>query len=351
MSEDRMSQSSTMKAAILMEPGHFEVREVPKPHCGPDEVLIKVERVGICGTDVHIFHGNYAADKLPLIPGHELVGTIEQLGETVQHLDVGSRVVVDINVGCGQCYYCRRNEILNCAEVNQLGISCDGAFAEYLAVPARLVIPVSEHVPVEVAALCEPVACVVRATRKANIGFGQSVVVLGGGPIGNLHVQMLRLVGAAPIVVAEPNEMRAQLALDAGADVVVSDSDQLKETVLSMTDGRGADVVIESVGLPALYEKALDLIRPGGHISAFGITGPDDALSMSILDMILKENSIKGSVAGMGEDMHDALTLLSHNRFKTDAFASKAYKLEDIQAAFEGLADHIDVLKTSITVS
>lgn len=344
-----MAENAHMKAAVLVEPGRFEVRDVPKPTCGRDEVLIRIERVGICGTDLHIFNGHYAADKLPLIPGHEAVGIIEQMGEAVKHLEKGCRVVVDINLGCGQCYYCRRNEILNCSRMEQLGISCDGAFAQYMAVPSRLVIPVAGTVPVEVAALTEPVACVVRATRKADIRFGQSVVVLGGGPIGNLHVQMLHLVGAAPIIVSEPNETRARLAQEAGADAVVTHGDQLHETIMSMTDGRGADVVIESVGLPALYELALSLIRPGGHISAFGLTSPDDALPMPILETILRENSIKGSVAGMGEDMHDALTLLSHDRFRTDAFATRSYPLEDIRQAFETVADQSDSLKTSIT--
>ena len=333
---------------MLVAPRRFEIREVPVPEVGPDEVLIAVDRCGICGTDIHIFNGHYAADRLPMVPGHEFAGTIAALGRDVSGLALGGRAVADINIGCGRCYYCRRNEVLNCAQARQVGISQQGAFAEFVCVPARLVIPAPDHMAFATLALVEPVACVVRAARKARVAFGQSVVILGGGPIGNLHVQMMRLVGAAPIIVAEPVAARAALARDAGADAVVSDPARLRQVVLDHTDGRGADVAIESVGRGPLYALALELIRPGGHVAAFGITGPDDALALPILDTVLRELSVKGSVAGMGEDMHDALTLLRHGRFRLDAFTGAAFPLREIQAAFDGLAADPAVLKVQI---
>lgn len=340
----------TMKAAVLAEPGRFEVKDVPVPQIGPGDALIRVERCGICGTDIHIFNGHYAADKLPLVPGHEFSGTIAAVGSDVSHLAVGAKVIADINIGCGHCYYCRRNEILNCAEMQQVGITRDGAFADYVSVPARLVIPTPESAGFDLLALVEPVACVVRAARKAGVSFGQSVVILGAGPIGNLHIQMMRLVGAAPIIVVELSEERAAMARAAGADVVITDPGAVAATVREWTGGRGADVVIESVGLPALYKQAFELIRPGGHVAAFGLTGPDDTVAVNILDTILRENSIKGSVAGMGEDMHDALTLLTHGRFAVDAFTRAAYPLTSIQEAFDSLAARPGDLKTQIVM-
>ncbi|UWQ90896.1 alcohol dehydrogenase catalytic domain-containing protein [Rhodobacteraceae bacterium M382] len=343
------SDTETMCAAVLVEPGKFEVKDVPRPKPDRDEVLVRVTRVGICGTDVHIFNGHYAAENLPMVPGHEFTGVIAELGEDVTGLSLDQPVVVDMNIGCGTCFWCRRNEVLNCPEMNQLGITMDGAFAEYVAVPARLVIPVPADVPAAVLALTEPLACVVRCARKAGVTFGQSVVVLGAGPIGNLHVQLLRTIGAAPIIVADLSEDRVQMAVEAGADVGVTDPDKLEQVVRDHTDGRGADVVIECVGLPRLYQQATRLIRRGGHIAAFGITGPDDALALNILDTVLSENSIKGSVAGMGEDMHDALTLLIHGRIKTERFTAASYSLADIQAAFDTLAARPGDLKTQIT--
>ncbi|MEP7453391.1 alcohol dehydrogenase catalytic domain-containing protein [Phyllobacterium sp. SB3] len=340
----------TMRAALLTAPRKFEVRDVPLPDCGPDDVLVKVERCGICGTDVHMFNGHYAPERLPIIPGHEFSGTVAATGINVSRFHKGQRVVADINIGCGHCYYCRRNEILNCAQMQQIGISRDGGFAEYVAVPGRLVIPAQGDQPFNLLALVEPVACVVRAARKADVRFGQSVVILGAGPIGNLHVQMMRLVGAAPIIVAEPFARRATMALDAGADIVVSDPAKLKSEVFKRTGGRGADVVIESVGLPKLYTLAFELIRPGGHVAAFGIPGPDDTIPLELLRTVLRENSIKGSVAGMGEDMHDALSLLAHGRFNTKAFTRRSASLEDIQTTFETLPDHPEALKVQISI-
>jgi threonine dehydrogenase-like Zn-dependent dehydrogenase len=257
--------------------------------------------------------------------------------------------VADINIGCGTCYWCRRNEILNCPTMTQVGIGRDGAFAEFVSVPARLVIPAPDGVTDAVLALTEPVACVVRAARKSGVGFGQSVVILGAGPIGNLHVQMMRLVGAAPVIVADLSEDRCRMALQAGADAAVSDPCQLRDRVLAMTGGRGADLVIESVGSPRLYATAQTLIRKGGHIAFFGLTGPGETLPVDILRTILEENSLKGSVAGMGEDMHDALTLLSHGRFQTDAFTGAEFPLDQIQNAFDTLAARPADLKTQIT--
>lgn len=342
---------NTMRAAVLIAPKRFELRDVPVPTIGPDDVLVQVTRTGICGTDVHIFNGHYAADKLPLIPGHEFCGTIAVRGANVRHLAVGTRVVVDINIGCGTCFWCRRNEVLNCAEVTQVGIGRDGGFAEFVAVPARLAIPVETGIPDEVLALTEPVACVVRAARKAAVGFGQPVVIFGAGPIGNLHVQMMRLVGAAPIIVVDLSPDRCRMALEAGADAAVSDPAELKATVLRMTGGRGADLVIESVGNRKLYEQAFDLTRRGGHVAFFGITAPGETVPVDILRTVLEEGSLKGSVAGMGQDMHDALTLLSHGRFRTDDFTRASFSLDNIQEAFETLGDRPQDLKTQIAIA
>lgn len=339
-----------MQAAVLVEPGRFEIEERPIPKPGPGEALIRISRVGICGTDLHIFHGHYAAEQLPMVPGHEFTGTIAALGPDVTGLTPGGKVVVDMNIGCTRCFWCRRNEILNCPEMRQMGITMDGAFAEHMVVPARLVIPAPDRVSDAVLALTEPLACVVRAARKARVSFGQSALVIGAGPIGNLHVQLLRTIGAAPIIVTDIAADRVALALDCGADIGVSDPATLRQTVLEATQGRGADLVIESVGQADLYRTGLRLMRKGGHLAAFGLTGPDAELALPILDTILQENSVKGSVAGMGQDMHDALTLLVYGRIATDAFTRAAYPLAEIQAAFDTIADRPGDLKTQIVM-
>ncbi len=339
-----------MRAALLVEPGRFVIEQRPIPQPREGEALIKIARVGVCGTDIHIFNGHYAAESLPMVPGHEFTGTIHALGSTESDLKPGQRAVVDMNIGCRNCFWCRRNEILNCPQVQQMGINIDGAFADYICVPERLVIPAPDTLPFEVLAMTEPLACVVRAARKARVTFGHSVVVLGAGPMGNLHVQLLRTIGAAPIVVADLVPERVELALRHGADVGVTETDRLKDAVMEVTQGRGADVVIESVGVPALYQRATQLIRKGGHISAFGLTGAGEALPLDILTTILQENSIKGSVAGMGQDMHDALTLWRYGRLDPAPFIGADFALDDIQEAFDTFAARKGDLKTQIVM-
>lgn len=338
-----------MRAAVLVAPGRFELQERPVPEPGLGEALIRVGRTGICGTDLHIFHGNYAADKLPLIPGHEFTGHVAALGAGVTGLAEGQPVVVDMNIGCGRCYWCRRNEILNCPEMQQMGITIDGAFAEYIAVPARLAIPAPEGIDPAVLALTEPLACVVRAARKARVTFGQSVAVIGAGPIGHLHVQLMRAIGAAPIVVTDISPARVEMALRHGADIGVPPED-LEAAVRAATDGRGVDLAIESVGRAELYAQALRLIRKGGHVAVFGLTGPGEVLGLDILQTILEENSVKGSVAGMGQDMHDSLTLLTHGRIDPAPFLGADYPLAEIQEAFDSFHDRPEHLKTQIVM-
>jgi len=182
-----------------------------------------------------------------MIPGHEFTGYVAASRVEVTGLTDGQPVVVDMNIGCANCYWCRRNEILNCPEMRQMGITMDGAFAEYIAVPARLAIPAPAGTPVEALVLTEPLSCVVRAARKARVTFGQSVVVMGAGPIGNLHVQLLRTIGAAPIIVSDVSAERCARAREGGADIAVP-PEELIDAVMTATQQRGAGVRSKGIG-------------------------------------------------------------------------------------------------------
>lgn len=345
-----MNIPTNMRAAVLVAPGRFELRQIPVPEIGPDEVLIKVKRCGLCGTDIHIFKGHYSADKLPLVPGHEFSGHVVRVGANASDIAIGTAVTADINVGCGRCFYCRKNEILNCASMAQIGIHVNGGLAEYVRVPASHVVTIPATTPIELGALAEPVSCIVRAIKKSRLRLGESVLVLGAGPIGNLHIQLARQVGAAPIIVSEPNEGRAQWARRSGADVVVTDASQLNAAVMDATEGRGADLVIESVGLPALYEQALDLVRPGGRVLAFGLADQSAKAHYHPFKLVLKELGLQGSVAGMGDDMREAMTLIAHDRVQLNDFVETVYPLEQIAQAMEAFVSDRSINKVQIAV-
>jgi 2-desacetyl-2-hydroxyethyl bacteriochlorophyllide A dehydrogenase len=342
---------ATMKAAVLERPKHFAVREAPTPKVGPTDVLIKVERAGVCGTDVHMFNGHFALDSLPVIPGHEFAGVVAAVGEAVSRFKVGARVTADINVGCGHCFFCRKNEVLLCKEMYQLGIHRNGGFAEYAAAPERLVIPIPDDMPFSIAALTEPLSCCVRSFTRNAVRPGESLLVIGTGPIGNLHVQLGRVSGAAPIIATDVNKQRLAAAAECGADVIVDDPDMLDGVVKRLTDGRGADVVIESVGSAALYEKAFSLVRPGGRIAAFGVAGPEARAAFSPLNVVLHEIGMKGTVASSGDDLHNALTLLRYGRIRTEPFTREVRPLDGVQRAIEEFIEDSQILKVQIAVN
>ena len=340
----------TMRAAVLVAPERFELRDVPVPTLGATDVLIKVQRCGLCGTDVHIFKGHYSADRLPLVPGHEFSGHVAAIGPGVRGITLGQVVTADINIGCGHCFYCRKNEILNCPEMAQLGIHIDGGLAEYVRVPASHIVPIPAGTSVELGALTEPVSCIVRAVKRSRLRLGESVLILGAGPIGNLHLQIARQVGAAPIIVSEPNPGRADWARRSGADLVVSDAATLRDQVLQATGGRGADLVIESVGLTSLYEQAFDLVRPGGRVLAFGLAEQSAKAHYLPFQVVLKELGLQGSVAGMGDDMHEAMTLIAHQRVQLGAFVETVYPLAHIAEAMQAFVADRRINKVQIAV-
>ncbi len=338
----------TMKAGVMTEPGKITVQEVKTPEIGDNDVLIKVRYCGICGTDVHIFNGVYSRDKLPLIPGHEFVGEIAAMGKNVTRYKIGDTVTADINLSCGSCIYCLQNKPLLCSEMSQVGIHQNGAFAEYVAFPAESVVELNPDTPKEKLALIEPVSCCVRTFRMAEISFAKSVAIIGGGSMGLLLLQMAKLVGAAPVIMVARRQETLDLAVEMGADDTVligtGDTDRLKE----LTGGQGADFVIEAVGRKETYEKACEMLGPGGRLVAFGIMEQGEKTPFEFFNTVLLEQSLTGSCAGMGIDFHEAKRLVEYDRFDLGRYSNNIVPLERIADGFNMAINDKTVLKVII---
>ena len=327
-----------MKAAVFEKPGEIKVKEVPVPEIGPREVLIKVMFTGICGTDWSIYNGWYSADKLPMIPGHEFSGVIAKVGGEVSRFKEGDRVTADINMSCGTCYYCIRGDQLLCNNFTQLGIHTAGTFAEYVKAPAANVHVLPDNLSFETGAFVEPVSCVIHAAKAMNARLGSSVAVIGCG-LGVLHARMAVLRACAPVIIIGNNAKRLSIAKDMGADVIIdinSGVDPVEE-VLKMTDGRGVDYVLEAVGKVETYEQAFAMLRRGGVLDAFGITGEQDTMKMRPFEFVLGEKKVTGSCAGIGSDWPDAITLLSSGRIDPAPLFSMKVPLEDLDWALHEL--------------
>jgi threonine dehydrogenase-like Zn-dependent dehydrogenase len=339
-----------MKAAVVEKPNVITIKQVPVPTIDDHEVLIKVKYTGICGTDWSIYTGKYAADRLPLIAGHEFSGTIAQVGKKTKGLKEGDRVTADINISCGTCFYCRRGQKLMCRDFLQLGIHIDGAYAEYVKAPYDQVHVLPDSLTFLSGAFIEPVSCVIHSSKAAKVTHGSSVAVIGSG-LGVLHGLLARLRGAAPVIVIGDNAKRLAIAKEFGVDVTINikDGKDPVAEVKKLTGGRGADFVVEAVGTPKTYEQAFAMSRPGGTIAAFGICAEDDTIKVRPYDLVLGEKTIVGSCAGVGPDWPDAIALLANGHIKPERMYSMVVPLEELESALKELRSNPDLIKVFVS--
>ncbi len=341
--------SKMMKAAVQEKPNKLVVQEVPVPEISDDEVLIKVKYTGICGTDHSIYTGKYSADCLPLIPGHEFSGVVEQAGKNARGISEGDRVTADINMSCGHCFYCKRGQKLLCPEFTQLGIHTNGTYAEYVKAPWEQVHILPESLPLLRGAYVEPLSCVIHSAKAAGLTMGSSLAILGSG-LGIPYGLLAKHLGVTTVILIGRNKQKLELAKSMGVDNVISTKDvDPVEYVQEMTEGRGADCVVEMVGKPETYELAWRMVRPGGTLAAFGITAPDDIMRLKPVDVVLGERKIVGSCAGVGNDWPDAIQFMSSGRIVPDPLFSKIVPLEKLEAAIEELQE--DPMLTKVFVS
>ena len=259
-----------MRAAVYEGEGRLVVRDVADPVPDTDEVLIEVEACGVCGSDVQIINVPPGHPSTPpVIIGHEFVGRVRAVGSAVRDVSVGSRVVVDPDPKCGACDSCRAGRPANCANIVALGVHRDGALARFVTTPANTVYAISEDVSAEMAALVEPLACVVNGTNRAAIRPGESAVVFGAGAIGCLFIAVLRASGAARIVAVEPSADRGRVAMAVGADLVLT-PDAWAARAPDVMPG-GADVVVDAVG--SVLPQAIDAAGMGARVVVFGMNG------------------------------------------------------------------------------
>lgn len=341
--------TETMLAAVYHGPNDLRVEHVPVPEIGPDEVLLRVLRANICGTDLRILHGGHR--KFPpgtvRIPGHEVVGEVAAAGAAVTaDYPAGRRLFVAPNMGRGDSRETISGNNNLDPEYEAFGITLDGAFAEYMRVPAAAIrqgnlMRVADGVDPAVAALVEPLACVWRGQNKVGVGAGDVVLVMGAGPIGVLHVMLARLRGAARVIVSEPAAGRREQALALGADVAADPlNEDLAAVVRGASDGRGADVIITAAPVKALQEQALDLAAMGGRVNYFGGLAKDDPfIRFNSNTVHYKELIVTGTTACSTYDCLRAAEIVNSGRLDLSPLITGAFPLAEANAAFAAAAD------------
>lgn len=341
-----------MKAVVYDAPRQFEVREVPTPEPGPAEVRIKVNQVGICGTDLHVHIGEFQA-KFPLIPGHEVVGTVDALGPGVDKFVVGEQVTVNPNVYCGECEYCLSGRLILCSQGKGLGTNHPGFFAEYAVVASTLVFSV-EGIDPDVAVFSEPASCAMHGVETLAMRPGSSALVFGAGPTGLLLAQLLATGGASSVTVAAPTQYKLDTARRLGIDQVVRiDRHDLEGAVATLRevspDGDGYDVVVEATGSTAVGEICVPLTRNGGTVLVYGVTKEADTISFHPFDVFRREITIKGSFAEM-TSFAAAISALRSGRAKTDGIITHRFPIEEYGAALDAVAGDPEAHKVVLVV-
>lgn len=324
-----------MPAAVLVDEGTMAILERPRPRVRrPGDVLIDVEACGICGTDLHILSRPAGHPSRPgVVLGHEFVGVVREVGSEVRSPRPGDRVVVEPNVACGACRWCHRGLVSHCEHFTTHGIFTDGGLAPQVAVPGRACHRIAHSVPAHLAALAEPLSCVVNGARLAAVQPGETVVVVGAGPIGLLFCALLDLAGATVLAV-EPSPVRRSLALTMGAVAALDPAaDDVPGRVLDLTAGFGADATIDAVG--SQIGTCLDLVRKAGRVVLFGI---DTQATAAICQSRITRDEIQVLGAYVGRDVFPtAVRLLEQGRLDLEPMITHRVQLEHLPAALERL--------------
>ena len=323
-----------MKASYFLGKGSFEVRQAPELHPGPGEVVIKNMVCGVCGTDVHIFHGEPGSADVnpPVVLGHEYSGEVVEVGEGVTALKPGDHVTVDPNIYCGECVYCRNGKKQLCETMQAVGVTRDGGFGEYSLVPAAQAFKLGDSVPYEAGAMAEPVACCLHGIDLAGIKAGDRVCIVGGGAIGLIMLQLAKLSGASSLVLSEPNEKRRQVALSLGADAAVDPTAPDAQSAYAAALGDGADVVIECVGNNAAVKSAFQLAKKGATIVLFSVPKVDATFDLPLFDVYKKELTIRGSF--VNPDTHErAVRLINSGKLDFTSIITHRFNLDQLPEA------------------
>jgi L-iditol 2-dehydrogenase len=325
-----------MKALVLEQYNRFAFEEVPEPELAGGEVLIEVK---VCGSDVHGMDGSTGRRQPPVIMGHEAAGLIAKVGEQVEGWESGQRVTFDSTIYCGVCRHCRRGEINLCDNRRVLGVSCDeyrhnGAFAEYVAVPSRILYPLPEAVSFAQAAMVEALSIAVHGVGRAAARLSDSALVVGAGNIGLLAVQVLKAAGCRPVMAADVDGGRLARARQLGADIAIDSREQDVGSVVRRHVAGGVDVAVEAVGIGAAVKDAVAALRKGGTLSLIGNVSP--TVEFPLQSVVTREISVNGSCASRGE-YPACLDLIARGVVDVDSMISATAPLAEGAAWFERL--------------
>ena len=335
----------TMKVVMYYNNNDVRIEQQPVPDIGDDELLVKVKASGICGSDVMEW---YRVKKAPLVLGHELTGDIVKTGKKVTEFKVGDRIVVTHHVPCNTCSFCKNDQHTLCDTLHTTKFY-PGGFAEYLRVPAinvdRGTFVLPKEISYEAGTFVEPLACVVRGLRIAQMKKGKSVLVLGSGMAGLLNIKLTRALGASKVFATDVNPYRLEMAKNAGADVIINATDNVAKKIQQENMGQLADLVILCAGVPSAVQQAFESVQPGGTILFFAMTKPGETIPLHLFNVWNKQITMVSTYAGAPRDLKEAIGLLQTKKISVTDMITHVLPLDEAATGFKLVDQAQDSMK------
>ena len=336
-----------MKQVTLVSKETFETYEVPTPVCGPNQALLKVKAVGICGSDIHAYYGKHPFISFPVTQGHEATGEVIAVGAEVDTLQPGDRVLFRPQKVCGECRSCKEGRYNVCKTLEVYGCQCDGASSDYYAADADLLYKLPDNVGYGAGTVIEPLAVGVRAVNRPGNVAGKNILVIGAGTIGNLVMQAARAMGAAKIVISDVSDYKLNMAKECGADVTVNVTKENLEEILDRELGEeGLDVVYECSANSGALNQMFRYGRKGMAFVIVAVYGHKPEIEMGLIQD--REYEIYGTLMYLHEDYQKAIELVAQNKVNLQALISKEYALEDVAEAFKYIEENRDTVQKVI---
>ena len=322
-----------MKQAIMKKPGEITFHEVEKPAVTGKQVLIKIMRIGVCGSDIHVYHGKHPFTPYPVVQGHEVSGEIVETGADAGEFKPGDKVTIRPQVVCGKCYHCRHGDYHICENLKVMGFQTTGMASEYFAVDSDKVYKLPEGVSFDHGAMIEPLAVAVHALGKGGSVKGKKVLVLGAGTIGNLVAQAAKGFAAESVMITEVSDYRLDIAKETGIDYCVnSKTEDLNQQLLEHFGGDRADLILECVGISTTMNQAIHYARKGTDIIVVGVFGDKGSIEMALVQD--RELNLKGTLMYKDEDYKKAIELLKDKKINLEPLISNHFKFDNYLDAY-----------------
>ncbi|MCC7208090.1 MAG: zinc-binding dehydrogenase [Anaerolineae bacterium] len=325
-----------MKQAVMTAPGQIEFRDVPAPTPNDDEVILATKRIGVCGSDIHVYHGLHPYTGYPVVQGHEVGGVVHAVGKNVTDLKPGDKITFMPQVVCGKCYPCTHGMYHICESLKVMGFQTGGAGQEYFALPRENVLKLPDDMPLDYAAMIEPIAVTVHALARGGGVEGKRVIVLGAGPIGNLTAQAAKALGASAVMITDISPYKLEKARRCGIDLAVNTAQEnLGDAIAKHFGPEKADVILECVGVEATMTDAVNYARKGSTIVVVGVFGKKPTVDLGLVQD--RELTLTGTLMYQKVDYEKAIELVASGKMALGEMVTHRFPFERYLDAYHAI--------------